>query len=245
MSTPRKPDLDHLVRALTAEGRPDELAGREAAAAAFRAASRRHATGEAARRRRVPFRRPFTLPPLAAKTRLAAIAAALVVAAGVVTAAYTQVLPGPAQDLAHSVFAPLGVPGNQQQSGHPAAVTISTSGGKSTKPSPRPGDDYRLTLTASRLRVRAGAVVELGGRVTDGGRPARSVPVRLYERLAGSTQFELVATGVTGPLGGFKLPSPSLTKTSFFRVVGPGGTYSSAVKVTVILSGQARVTLGA
>ena len=38
MSTPRKPDLDRLVTALTADGRPDELAGRDAAAAAFRAA---------------------------------------------------------------------------------------------------------------------------------------------------------------------------------------------------------------
>ena len=45
MNTPGKPDLDRLVTALTAGGRPDELTGREAAAAAFRAGGK----GEGAR----------------------------------------------------------------------------------------------------------------------------------------------------------------------------------------------------
>ena len=230
MSTPRKPDLDRLVTALTADGRPDELAGREAAVAAFRAASRRGTADGAARRRRVPFRRPFSaLPP-----RLAAVGAVLVVAAGVVTAAYTQVLPGPAQDLAHTVFAPLGVPDSQQRSGHPAAVTISTSGGKSGTSSPQPGDGYRLTLTASRIRVPAGAVVELGGRVTDHGRPASDAPVQLFERPADSATWELVGSGVTGPRGGFRLLSPSLTATAVFRAVGPDNAHSATVRVAVV-----------
>jgi hypothetical protein len=237
VSTPRKPDLDRLVRALTADGHPDELAGREAAVGAFRAASRRGADGEATRRRRAPFRRPLSaLPP-----RLAAIGAVLVVAVGVAAAAYTQALPGPAQDLAHTVFAPLGVPGSQQRSGHPAAVTISTSGGKSRTPSPQPGDGYRLALTASRVRVPVGAVVELSGRVTDRGRPVSGAPVRLFERPADSGPWELVASGVTGPRGGFRLPSPSLTTTAVFRVVGPGNAYSAAVRVTVI---RAKITAG-
>ena len=225
MSTPRKPDLDRLVTALTADGRPDELAGREAAVAAFRAASRRGTADGAARRRRVPFRRPFSaLPP-----RLAAVGAVLVVAAGVVTAAYTQVLPGPAQDLAHTVFAPLGVPANQ--SGHSADVTIATSGGT---PSPRPGGDYRLSLTATRLRVPAGTAVAFAGRVTEGGAAAADVPVRLFERLAGTTAWQLVASGVTGPRGGFRLESPPLTATGVFRMVGPDAKHSAAVRVAVI-----------
>ena len=236
MSTPRKPDLDRLFRALTADGQPDELADREAAVAAFRAASRNGPDGKAARRRPARFRRPFSALP-----RLAAIGAVLVVAAGVAAAAYTQALPGPAQDLAHTVFAPLGVPGNQQRSGHPAAVTMSASNGKSATPTAAPGDGYRVALTASRVRVPVGAVVELSGRVTDHGRLASGVPVRLFERPADSGSWELVASGVTGPRGGFRLPSPSLTATTVFRAVGPDNVRSAPVRVTVI---QAKITAG-
>jgi hypothetical protein len=240
VSTPRKPDLDRLVTALTADGRPDELAGREATVAAFRAAGRRDAADGPTRRRRVPMRRPRTTLP----RRLAAIGAVVVVAAGVAAAAYTQALPGPAQELAHTVFAPLGVPGNQppSQPGHPAAVTIATSGaksgratpgGKAKTPSPRPGDDYLITVAVSRARVPAGARVALTGRVSEHGRPAAGVRVRLFERLAGSAQFELVATGVTGRLGGFRLPSPPLATGAVFRVVGPDAAHSVAVRVAL------------
>lgn len=241
MSTPRKPDLDRLVTALTADGRPDELAGREAAVVAFRAASQRAAAGRGPGRRRVPFLRPVTALP----RRLAAIGAVMVVAAGVAAAAYTQALPGPAQDLAHTVFAPLGVPGNQPpgRPGHPAAATVATSGGKPGRPdgtsSARAGHDFLLTLTASRVRVPAGAVVEFGGRVSDHGRVAAGGRVRLYERLAGSATWELVASGVTGPRGGFRLLSPPLTTTAIFRVAGPDNAHSAAVRVSVV---RAKVT---
>jgi hypothetical protein len=240
VSTPRKPDLDRLVTALTAEGRPDELTGREAAVAAFRAAGRRDAADGSARRPRVSIRRPFTALP----QRLAAVGAVVAVAAGIAAAAYAQALPGPAQDLAHTVFAPLGVPDNQPpaQPGHPAAVTIATSGaksgratpgGKAKTPTPRPGDAYLITVAVSRARVQAGERVAFTGRVTEYGHAAAGARVRLFERLAGSTQFELVGTGVTGPLGGFRLPSPPLSETAIFRVVGPDAAHSAAVRVAV------------
>jgi hypothetical protein len=245
VNTPGKPDLDQLIAALTADGSAEELTGRETAVAAFRAASRRDAADGTGRRRRVSVRHSVTKWP----PRLAAVGAVVIVAAGVAGAAYTQTLPGPAQDLAHTVFAPLGVPANQQPSGHPAAVTISTSGGKSEQsrgasltPSPRPGNAYFLTLTTSRVRVPAGAVIELSGRVTDHGRPAAGAPVRLFERLAGSVDWEPVASGVTGPRGGFRLLSPPLTKTVVFRVVGPDAKHSAAVRVAVADPG---VTAGA
>lgn len=222
MNTPGKPDLDRLVAALTADGHPDELTGRDAAAAAFREVRRHDAAAGRDRRRR------------GWSPRLAAGGAVLAVAAGIAAAAYVQALPGPAQDAAHTVFAPLGVPGNQQP-GHPAAVTIATSGGKS-------GGDYRLTLAASRLRVPAGAVVEFGGRVTEGGAGVAGAPVRLFERLAGSTTWQRVASGVTGPRGGFRLAGPPLATTAVFRVVGPGAKHSAAVRVTVA---AARITPGA
>jgi hypothetical protein len=239
VSTPRKPDLDQLIKALTADGRPDELADRDAALASFRAASRRGAADGAARRRRMPLRRPLTALP----RRLAAIGAALVVvAAGVTAAAYAQALPGPAQGLAHTVFAGLGVPNSQLSPGTgSSAVTIATPGGKSRKastgsprtPAPRPGDDYRVSVAVSRVRVPAGGVVVFTGRVTDLGHVAAGARVRLFERLAGSAQFELVATGVTGPYGGFRLSSPPLAATAIFRVLGPDSAHSVAVKVTV------------
>jgi hypothetical protein len=241
VSTHRKPSLDQLITALTAVGRPDELAGRDAALATFRAAGERDAADRATRRRRgTPFRRLLT-------ARLAAVGAALVVAAGVAAAAYAQALPGPVQQLAHSVFAPLGVPNNELSLGSvpstgSTGITIATPRGKSQRtspsgtartPSPRPGDDYLITVAVSRTRVPADGRVVLTGRVTDHGRAAARVRVRLFERPDGSTQFELVATGVTGPLGGFRLPSPPLTTTAVFRVVGPDSAHSVAVRVAV------------
>jgi hypothetical protein len=239
VNTPGKPDLDRLVTALTADGRPDELTGREAAAAAFRAGGKGEAAAGPAGRRHTSVRRPAG--PL--RQRLAAVGAVVVVAAGVAAAAYAQALPGPAQELAHTVLAPLGVPANQPgQPGHPAAVTIATSGGKSGRanpagkaktPSPRPGGGYLITVAASRARVAAGETVAFTGRITDYGRPAAGVRVRLFERRAGSAQFALVATGITGPLGGFRLSSPPLAKPAIFRVVGPGAAHSVAVRVGV------------
>jgi hypothetical protein len=242
VSTPGKPDLDRLVTALTADGRPDELTGREAAAAAFRAAQ---ASPLASGRQKPVFspsslRRSFLAPARGGIRRLAAVGAVVVVAAGVAVAAYAQALPGPAQDVAHTVFAPLGVPDNQ--SGHSAAVTIATSGaksgraapgGKTKTPTPRPGDAFLIAVAVSRARVQAGERVAFTGRVTEYGQAAAGVRVRLFERLAGSTQFELVGTGVTGPLGGFRLASPPLSETAIFRVAGPDATHSAAVRVTV------------
>ena len=246
MSIPRKPDLDQLTRALTADARPDELGGRDAARTAFRAAGQGDAASQAARRPGAPFRGPSAVLP---RRRMAAIAAGLIAVAGLTAAAYAQALPGPVQQVAHTVFAPLGMPDSRLQPARPgpAAVTIATSGGRSGRasgtasgtPSPRPGDDFVLTLTTSRTRVPAGAVVELGGRVTDRGRATAGARVRLLERLAGSATWNLVATGVTGPRGAFRLASPPLTTSAVFRVQGPGNTRSAPVRVTVV-SGKLR-----
>lgn len=254
MSPRRKPDLDQLIAALTAEGRPDELAGRDAARTAFRAANQRAAAEGADRRRHgVPFRRPMA----ALSARLLALGAAVAVTAGVAAAAYAQALPVPVQRLAHTVFAPLGVPNGQQPHTQPApaaisasgttGVTIATSGGQSpqatsgvtplpasSSPSPRATQGYVVTVAASRVRVSASGVVAFTGRVTDGGRAVTGVRVQLYERIAGTLAERLVATGVTGPLGGFRLLSPPLTATAVFRVAGPGGTHSTAVRITVV-----------
>ena len=67
---PRKPDLDRLVTALTADGRPDELTGREAAVAAFRAGGRDERPTGRPGGGVVSIRRPFTaLRPAAGRRR--------------------------------------------------------------------------------------------------------------------------------------------------------------------------------
>jgi hypothetical protein len=233
VSTPRKPDLDQLFTALTAGGQADERAGRDAALAAFRASVQDHAaTRSADWHRSRPFRRPVTWLP----ARLAAACAALLVAAGA-TAAYAQALPGPVQQLAHTVFAPLGVPDGHRQPGRspagtvpdtgPTGITIANSGGESKTPSPGSTHSYKVAVSVSRARVPANGVIVFSGRVTASGR------VRLFERIAGTATEELVATGVTGPRGGFRLVSPPLTATAVFRVLGPDAAHSAAVRVAV------------
>ena len=245
MNTPREPGMDQLISALTADGRPDELAGRDAALTAFRAAGQRAATEPTLRQRRVvPFRRPLTgwLPP-----RLTAVAAvAAVVVAVIVAAAYTQALPGPVQDAAHTVFAPLGVPGGQHGSSgtapnqEAAAITTATKPGDCPScttvfktPSPRSGNYYVVTLSGTRVRVATGVVVALTGRVAKAGSPAAGVRVALVMRTVASPQWRIVATGVTGPLGGFRFVTPPLTASAVFRMVAPDGAYSGAVRVAV------------
>lgn len=234
--TPRKPDLDQLVTALTADGQPEELAGRDAALAAFRAAGQHGAAAGSARwHRSLSSHGPFA----GLRVRLAAVGTALIVAAGV-AAAYTQALPGPVQQLAHTVFAPLGVPGGHQQPGQspagtapgtgPTGITIASSGG-GTETQSAPA--YKVTVDVDRTRVPADAVVVFTGRVTDSGRAAGGVRVRLFERVAGTAAEELVATGVTGPRGGFRLVSPPLTATAVFRVLGPDAAHSVAVRIAV------------
>lgn len=243
---PRESSTDQLITALTADGRPDELAGRNAALAAFRAAGQRAATEQTLRQRRFsPSSRPLSdwMP-----TRLAATAAAAaVVVAGIVAAAYSQALPGPVQDAAHSVFAPLGVPGGRpgslstSPSQGPAGITAATQPGScsscggtvSTTSSPRTVDGYVVSLAADRVRAPAGAVAVLTGRVTEHGKPAAGAQVVLVARTAASTKWTIVATGVTGPRGGFRFLSPPLTTSVVFRVVGPDRAYSGPARIAV------------
>jgi hypothetical protein len=247
---PRESGIDQLIRALTADGDLDELAGRGAALAAFHAARERAATEQTLRQRRVvPFRRPLAgwfprRPAGWIPTRLAAVAvAAVVVIAGITTAAYTRALPGPVQDAAHSVLAPLGVPGQQPAGAAPnqeaEAITDSTQPGDCPScaavfktPSPRSANHYRIALSGARVRVAGGVVAVLTGRVGENGSPAAGVRVALVARTAASAQWAIVATGVTGPRGGFRFVTPPLTADTVFRVIAPDGAYSGPVRVS-------------
>ena len=142
-----EPGLEHLIGALTASGHPHELAGRDAARAAFHAASQQPtATGRA---RSALARSATTWPAsiwsawrrrparLVLPARLAvSVAAIAAVLGGFTAAAAAQALPAPVQQLAYNVLAPLGVPvsqpppshhGRNASLGHPSPSTAPAS----------------------------------------------------------------------------------------------------------------------
>jgi hypothetical protein len=142
-----EPGLEHLIGALTASGHPHELAGRDAARAAFRAASQQPAQTMPAQTMpapaaHTPARRASTRPArrrrpihIALPARLA-IAAVLAVLAGFTAAATQQVLPAPVQRLAYTMLTPLGVPVSQpSQSPHQASSGPGGSGSAQLAPS--------------------------------------------------------------------------------------------------------------
>lgn len=157
-----EPGLEHLIGALTASGHPHELAGRDAARAAFHAASQQPPATERARSTstRSASTRPATTWPgsiwsawrrrpvrLVLPARLAVSVAAIAAVLGGFTAAAAETaLPAPVQQLAYNVLAPLGVPVSQPTPSHhsrsaslshssPATAPASAQSGPAPSPS--------------------------------------------------------------------------------------------------------------
>jgi hypothetical protein len=249
----REPGLDHLIRALTADGSPHELAGRDAALAAFRAASR-----EEHRPSRFARPRELRMP-----TRLTTVAAALVAGvAGITAAAYAQALPAPVQHIAYSVLAPFGVP-NSQSSTSPApagtkpgsAPGAGATGGHHTAspsasaPHPTPAASpakagSALVLTVERVQLPADGTDVISGMLTYRGQPEPGVRVRLLEQAAGVPGWQRVGSAVTGPRGRVRFGALRITKNVVFRLAVPGGTGSAQVGVTAIPRVQFRQVAG-
>ncbi len=239
----REPGLDHLIRALTADGFPHELAGRDAALAAFRAASREK------------HRRPRFAPPrgLRMPTRLSTVAAALVAGVtGVTAAAYAQALPAPVQHIAYSVLAPFGVPNSQgpvspapSRAAPGSTPGSATTGGHHTA-SPSPSSPHptpsasaakagsALVLTVGRVRLPAAETDAISGKLTHRGQPEAGVRVRLLEQVAGSPGWRQAGNGVTGPRGRVRFGALRITRNAVFRLAASGGAGSAQVSVTAI-----------
>lgn len=239
----REPGLDQLIRALTADGHPAELAGADAALAAFRAAHAR------------PRRRPgFRLLP-GAPARVSAVAAALIAAfAGLTAAAYAKALPAPVQHIAYSVFSPLGVPDNQNAPaghpnrplGHPAGQAHTGRRHASPAPSTSPScpcptaTSHRaltgaaLAVTVARAQLPANAWDQFTGKLTLRGRPESGIRLRLLEQPAGSSRWIVAGSGLTGGHGRIRVDVSHLTRNATFRFAGPHGLGSKSVSVTVI-----------
>jgi hypothetical protein len=231
------PGLEHLVKALTADGDASELAGRDAAAAMFNAAF-----GAPSARR----------PRLSLKPLRAGVAAAVIAAVAATTAAaYAAVLPAPVQRIAHSVFAPLGVPDRRppasgalrgQTSDGPSAAASSASARGLPPPvraRPHPSATPRqapaessLALTAVSASVPAGGDALLEGEITGTARPG--IPVRLFQRAADQPGWRLAGSAVTGSGGRATFTVPDLAGNATFYLAAADHAPSSPVTVTVI-----------
>ena len=171
-SSASEPGLEHLIGALTASGHPHELAGRDAALAAFQAASQRPAPagrarsvlgrsvlgrsvlGRSAWRRSAWRRRPIHV---ALPARLAVTVAAIVAVLGGFTAAATaQALPAPVQQLAYNVLAPLGVPVSQPVPSHHGQSASPRHPSPATGPASSQGGCPCPTASASASGTGAG-----------------------------------------------------------------------------------------
>jgi hypothetical protein len=208
---------DPLLRALTAPGTPEELAGEQAAVALFHAARRSPAR---------PARRMIPSFGIAA-------AAAGLAAAALAGGAYSAVLPGPLQHMAHKVLAPIGVP----DTGKPHTATPATAGSATPEPvasaAPRPRSTLapvQPALAVAHSQILAGSTDRLTLRVPAG----PGVRVELLVRAAGTDRWHQVATAVTGRGGETTFVTRRLTRNTVFRVAVPGQPASVPVAVTVL-----------
>ncbi len=244
---PADPSLDGLIRALTADGSADELAGRQAALAMFRRSRRRP---------RHP-RRRFAHPM--------STAAAAVVIAGGIAAAYAAVLPAPVQHIAFRMLNGIGVPDAHHPAPSagapivaaslPSTTANSAAAASPTTPSPataprttappatacpcRTGKQganapQTLVLTAAQARIPADGDDVFSGRLSRGGRAEPGVRVRLLEHVAGHHGWHVAGSAVTDSGGEVMLTVTYLTSNASFRLSAPRGPASPPVRITVI-----------
>ena len=252
----REPGLDHLIKALTADGYPHELAGRDAALTAFRAAGRKRRRAGFPVRARFPFRLSRAAQ-MGVSVRLGAVAAAFVAAiAGLTAAAYAKALPAPVQHIAYSVSAPLGlgIPDNQQSapaplpspkppSTHAAGVVTAPSTGSPSSATRCPCPDRSphpaakgsvLTFTVARTHLAANGFDSFSGKLTHDGSPEPGVRLLLLEHVAGEPGWRRAGSDVTGGQGRVRIGVAHLTRNATFRLTGPNGVAGPAIHVTVV-----------
>ncbi|MBB4742054.1 hypothetical protein BJY16_005513 [Actinoplanes octamycinicus] len=154
-ATGEQPGPDHqgladLLAAAKAPATPGELAGRQAAMAAFTAVrDGAQASGEGHRVRTSRTRRALVV-------NLAA-GVVLVAAGGTAVAARSGVLPDAAQERAHELFSGLGVPAPQTSSSAPSPVPSSKPSRTTSVPSPAPATSPTAVVPAGWCRAWAAA----------------------------------------------------------------------------------------
>jgi hypothetical protein len=232
------PELDPLLRALTADPAPAELTGEESAVAMFRAQQAVPRT--AGRKRRF-------VPSMGM-----AAAAAVVVAAALTGGAYAAVLPTPIQHIAHRVLARIGVPDARHSpssagpsspgppklaAANPAAARTSGSFPSVTRtaaavqnPLPVPP----IVLSAVRTEVAAGSSVTLDGRLAPGGAPMADARVQLLE-LDGS-RWRPVGAALTDGDGEATFTVRHVTRNTEFRLASRVVTTHTALSPPILVT---------
>jgi hypothetical protein len=248
--------LDELLRALTGPAEPSELAGVHSALAMFRASVTPSADvtadyGRVAGRVAEPGRlstRPVR-KPTRRNLRLVA-AAAVLLCGGMAVAAYTEVLPEPAQHLAHDVFQFAGVPDSHtgSGSGHSAPAgqrpsvpanlgSPAPSGGAPSvgagAPSAGTGAAV-LSATASASQVTAGTGVLITGQLSWPGHALAGLTMTVLERSALTAAWHVVGSAPASSAGNAVVVVPVVGTDAVFQVAVSGVAISPAVPVAVV-----------
>jgi hypothetical protein len=294
---PDEPGLGDLLGALTAPPSAGELTGEQAALAMFRAnlgvsataphrALPRQTPPQQAVRPQTPSQQaprpqtpPRQTPPRVPKRyrsagwrmRIGFAAAAVLTAAGTVSAAYAAALPPPVQHFAYQVLGFAGVPDSRHagpgQSGHkhpgvppsapatghgagPGSQAPTQPGGGSPAPSsprPRPSGHepapaWHLSIAASQHQIAAGGTADLIAGVTQGDHHVSGATVRLLERPAGQVSWRSAGTARTTADGQAAVRVSDLRVNADFRFTG--ATWATGARsATVTVTVVPAVTL--
>ena len=136
-------DLARMLAALAGPAEPGELAGEAAVRAAFSRAASPAGISSAARR---PGRRRRPRRPARSRARLATALVVAVAGLGSVLAAYTDVLPGPVQQLAHVTVAAPAPPSSGRQSSAKASALQAAPATLQPSSRPAPGPHHSAGL---------------------------------------------------------------------------------------------------
>jgi len=205
---PDRVALRHLLNQLDAPPSPQELAGRQAAVAAFTQAVRNPVPDPAA-----PARRRLGLLPRAALVKVV-VGLGVLLFGSAALAAGTGNLPGPVQHGAHELFSPLGVP-VPDVSGRAKSGGSAPAGGSPGSALPSPGDPGGGTGPVALGLCKAWAAGPKDGH----GKPLDVEVSKALVQAAGGTDniaaycAKVLATGAPTPTPAAEpLPNPEATK---------------------------------
>jgi hypothetical protein len=108
--------------------------------------------------------------------------------------------------------------------------SASPSPGQSTTPPPVPS----LSVTVALPKIGAGGSEQITGTATSAGGALAGVLLRFQRHAVGHPGWHLAGTATTGQDGQASLTVTGLLVNTYFRVAGPGGARSTAVRVKVI-----------
>jgi hypothetical protein len=261
---PSEPGLDVLLRLLTAEPTPDELADEAAAVRMFLANTVQPDTAElepvpgphTAELEPVPG--PVQLRPRARRRRLLAGVAAAAAVAALAVATYAGALPASLQNAASHALRFAGVP-DAPKSVPAVSPGATPAPGRGAPPpggartpaasaSPPAGASPVAPATTSTLsivtreRIVAGAGDTFLGRLANHGQAVAGATVTLLERPAGQSAWEPAGTATTGKDGVAAVSVSGLTTNAGFQLAGPNGARSAQVSVVVVPPVTASIT---